>query len=214
MICQQQVSWFWHLFYSQYRHSSQELLMHLTQFRELTNNTLYLPSLSFSGCPNNTQILFQCGGSISICLERSQVCDGIPDCPNGVDESFSTCSTQPQGQGWSPHRVVNRLCVWSVLYSDLICTLQPGNGFLSNWSRWSDSLGSQAFGSSCTDLWLQTFLSLTSLLLYANVQTITRCLVSMNTSCQDLGECCVTKKEVRPHYNIFRGDIHLPILSL
>ncbi len=30
-----------------------------------------------------------------MCLERTQLCNGIPDCASGLDESFTTCEPEP-----------------------------------------------------------------------------------------------------------------------
>lgn len=44
------------------------------------------------GCPRSTQIVFQCADFSGVCLERTQICDGVQDCMSGRDESAEVCS--------------------------------------------------------------------------------------------------------------------------
>ena len=52
----------------------------------------FSPTHPFTGCPNNTQISFECDRYTHICLERTQLCDGAVDCPtNDRDEYIGLC---------------------------------------------------------------------------------------------------------------------------
>ena len=41
---------------------------------------------------------FQCGSGVSLCISKTQVCDGIPHCPDRSDEMKSICQ---DGESWS-----------------------------------------------------------------------------------------------------------------